>query len=397
MTTTTQYKNTFIGLIPKEWEVKTFGEVVKIEGGSQPPLKNFIYEPREGYIRLIQTRDYRTDKYITYIPFEFAKKFCKKDDIIIGRYGPPIFQIFKGLEGAYNVALMKAIPNLDIVDKDFTYYFISRPELRSYLEGLSQRSGGQTGVEIDKLNKYPFPLPPLPEQQKIAEVLSAWDKAIQDTDAIIKKLEQRNKALANKLITFKNKSNQQKIKAVVDRIKKSFIPIKDEKYTQIGIRSHAKGIFYKEPVTGKELGNKSVFWIEPNCFIVNIVFAWEQAVAKTTDKEVGYIASHRFPMYKPKQGVLDLDYLLYQFKTSKGKDLLEFASPGGAGRNKTLGQSNFLDLNIPVPPIEEQRNAVEVLNTANHELKQYQEKLEVLKLQKKGLMQQLLTGKIRTV
>src|SRR5690606_33984625 len=156
---------------------------------------------REGYIRLIQTRDYRTDKYITYIPIELAKKFCKKDDIIIGRYGPPIFQIFKGLEGAYNVALMKAIPNLDIVDKDYTYYFISRPELRSYLEGLSQRSGGQTGVEIDRLNEYPFPLPPLPEQQKIAEVLSTWDKAIQETDAIIKKLEARNKALATSLLT----------------------------------------------------------------------------------------------------------------------------------------------------------------------------------------------------
>src|SRR5690606_32976634 len=201
MTKTTQYKNTPIGPIPTDWEVKNFGGVVKIEGGSQPPLKNFIYEKREGYIRLIQTRDYRTDKYITYIPIELAKKFCKKDDIIIGRYGPPIFQIFKGLEGAYNVALMKAIPNLDIVDKDYTYYFISRPELRSYLEGLSQRSGGQTGVEIDRLNEYPFPLPPLPEQQKIAEVLSTWDKAIQETDAIIKKLEARNKALATSLLT----------------------------------------------------------------------------------------------------------------------------------------------------------------------------------------------------
>ena len=52
-------------------------------------------------------------------------------------------------------------------------------------------------------------------------------------------------------------------------------------YIQIGIRSHGKGLFYKESVLGKELGNKRVFWIEPNFFIVNIVFAWERAVAKT--------------------------------------------------------------------------------------------------------------------
>ena len=203
--TKTQYKQTPIGLIPTDWEVKKFGEVVKIEGGNQPSLKNFIYEHKEGYIRLIQTRDYRTDKYITYIPKVLAKKFCKKDDIIIGRYGPPIFQIFTGLEGAYNVALMKAIPDLSIADRKFTYYFISRPELRKYLEGLSQRSGGQTGVEIDKLNDYPFPIPPLPEQQKIAEILSTWDKAIQEVQLLIKKLEVRNKALAFSLLTGKKR------------------------------------------------------------------------------------------------------------------------------------------------------------------------------------------------
>ena len=64
----------------------------------------------------------------------------------------------------------------------------------------------------------------------------------------------------------------------------------DAEYTQIGIRSHGKGIFYKEPVIGKELGNKRVFWVEPDCFVVNIVFAWERAVARTTYKDKGMIA-----------------------------------------------------------------------------------------------------------
>ena len=68
-------------------------------------------------------------------------------------------------------------------------------------------------------------------------------------------------------------------------------------YKQIGIRSHGKGLFYKDSVTGKSLGNKRVFWVKENAFVVNIVFAWEQAVAKTTKNEIGMIASHRFPMY----------------------------------------------------------------------------------------------------
>jgi type I restriction enzyme S subunit len=90
-----------------DWKVVPFGEVCEISGGSQPPKSNFIYEPKDGYIRLVQVRDYRTDKYMTYVPIEKAKKFCTKSDIMIGRYGPPIFGIFRGIEGAYNVALMK--------------------------------------------------------------------------------------------------------------------------------------------------------------------------------------------------------------------------------------------------------------------------------------------------
>ena len=106
------------------------------------------------------------------------------------------------------------------------------------------------------------------------------------------------------------------------------------------------------------------------------------------------IASHRFPMYKPKEGVLDLDYLLYFFKICKRKNLLELASPGGAAETKPLGQSEFLKLKIPVPPIEEeQMKIVRLPNAIDKEIELQKQKIEAIKLQKKGLMQQLLTGK----
>ena len=110
------------------WKIVPFSEVCEISGGSQPPKDNFIYEPREGYVRLVQVRDYRTDKYITYIPIDKAKKFCKAGDIMIGRYGPPIFGIFSGIEGAYNVALMKAIPNESKINKEYLRWFLKTPD-----------------------------------------------------------------------------------------------------------------------------------------------------------------------------------------------------------------------------------------------------------------------------
>ena len=91
-----------------------------------------------------------------------------------------------------------------------------------------------------------------------------------------------------------------KIDDILEKVGKKVEVSKESNYQQIGIRSHGKGIFHKEAVTGEELGNKTVFWVEKDCFIVNIVFAWEQAIARTTDAEVGMICSHRFPMYRSK-------------------------------------------------------------------------------------------------
>lgn len=188
---------------------------------------------------------------------------------------------------------------------------------------------------------------------------------------------------------------RQTIGTLVEKISNPVSVQANTMYQQIGIRSHGRGLFDKEHVTGESLGNKRVFWVEPDCFVVNIVFAWEQAVGRTTQGDVGKIASHRFPMYRPLEGKLDLNYLVYFFKTSYGKHLLGLASPGGAGRNKTLGQSNFLELEIPLPSIEEQRRIAEVLGTWDRSIEIAENLIAASEAQKKALMQQILTGKKR--
>ena len=185
------------------------------------------------------------------------------------------------------------------------------------------------------------------------------------------------------------------IEELVERIRKPVKVELNKMYRQIGIRSHGKGIFYKDEVSGFELGNKAVFWIEPKCFIVNIVFAWELAVAKTTQNEIGMIASHRFPMYKPLINMLNLDYLTYFFKSNMGKHLLELASPGGAGRNKTLSQKGFFDLLIPIPRINEQEKIAEILSTWDKSIELKEKLIEKNKNQTRGLMRTLLTGEVR--
>lgn len=187
----------------------------------------------------------------------------------------------------------------------------------------------------------------------------------------------------------------QKISDLLERVVHPVAVDLSKTYEQIGIRSHGKGIFYKEMVTGESLGSKRVFWVQPNCFVVNIVFAWEQAVALTTNGDVGKIASHRFPMYRPKNGASDIGFLSYFFKTKRGKHLLGLASPGGAGRNKTLGQKEFDRLTLCVPPASEQNKIAQILSTWDLAIEIIGKLIENSKAQKKALMQKLLTGEKR--
>ena len=171
-------------------------DVCDFVGGSQPPKSSFIHEEEVGYIRLIQTRDYKTDAFLTYIPENSTTKFCDSNDIMIGRYGPPIFQILRGLSGAYNVALLKAIPKQNIRN-EYLYYFLKQDSIFNYVDKLSPRTGGQTGVDLVSLNQYPILLPDIDYQDKVLSVLTTIDHKINLNNRINQELESMAKLIYN--------------------------------------------------------------------------------------------------------------------------------------------------------------------------------------------------------
>lgn len=194
---------------------------------------------------------------------------------------------------------------------------------------------------------------------------------------------------------FKDSWNNYKIEDMFDRVGTPVDLDDTQTYREIGIRSHGKGIFHKEETTATEIGNKRVFWVEPDCFVVNIVFAWERAVAKTTEKENGMIASHRFPMYKPKKDIVDLDYITEYFITKRGQNVLILASPGGAGRNKTLGQKEFAKSVVKMPSLPEQQKIAEFLSTIDTVIEKQKETVSAWEERKKGVMQKLFSQEVR--
>lgn len=180
----------------KEFPLETVNDVIEFKGGNQPNKKFFEYQKTEDNIRLVQIRDYKSNEHITYIPKSMAKRFCKKDDIMIGRYGPPIFQILEGIEGAYNVALIKAIPKKG--NKEFIRYFLKQECLLNYLVRLSQRTAGQSGIEMPKLKKYPFPYPPIELQDQFEKFVKETKQKKLELQKNLEEIQELQKSLMNK-------------------------------------------------------------------------------------------------------------------------------------------------------------------------------------------------------
>lgn len=131
-----------------------------------------------------------------------------------------------------------------------------------------------------------------------------------------------------------------------------------EAYREIGIRSFGRGVFHKPLITGLEIGSKRVFSIQPGDLLFNIVFAWEGAVAVAGEQERGTIGSHRFLTCVPDSARADPRYLAWWFSRDEGRDQLLHASPGGAGRNRTLGIDKLAAIDVRLPPVAEQRRVV---------------------------------------
>lgn len=98
-------------------------------------------------------------------------------------------------------------------------------------------------------------------------------------------------------------------------------------------------------------------------------------------------------MYKPVNNLIDIDYLVYYLLTKRGTDILEAASPGGAGRNRTLGQDRFMKSRIVLPPLDEQQKIAKILSTQDKAIELQGRKIEELERFKKSCLEKMFPRK----
>ncbi|WP_062231508.1 restriction endonuclease subunit S [Fictibacillus sp. FJAT-27399] len=185
--------------VPENWIYFYFTSILDISGGTQPPKSQFISEPKEGYIRLVQIRDFASNDYPTYIPFKKNLRVIEEDDILIARYGASVGRILTGLSGAYNVALAKVTYPKNIIDRKYLFWLLHTEHFQSPLRAISRSA--QAGFNKNDLSYFKMPLPPLKEQKRIAEKVERLLGKIEEAKRLINYIPELSENFKKKIIS----------------------------------------------------------------------------------------------------------------------------------------------------------------------------------------------------
>lgn len=404
------YKHTPLGWIPEEWDYYRINDVAeKSKGaikigpfGSQLKKEDFIQEGIKVYDQetAFSNDFYRGYNYISKEKYESLKSCTiNPGDIIVSMMGTigaaAIVPKFAPL-GILNSHLLRIKPNSEIITDEYLRLSFSESPI-TRLELKKKSHGGiMSGLSAEIVKSIVIAIPPLPEQRRIATILSTWDEAITKTQQLIAQLQQRNKGLMQQLLTGKKKlkgferTKWNKINA--DIIFKS-VSIKNNDDEQLLSATQDRGIIPRDMLSGRVTmpsgETKSYKLVEPGNFIISL----RSFQGGLEYSEYRGIVSPAYTVLKPIKPIDDSFYKYY-FKSFDFIGHLAVAVIG-IRDGKQISFDDFCVLRLPYPPIEEQKQIAAILSYADKEVKLHEQKLGILQQQKKGLMQKLLTGEVR--
>ena len=184
-------------------------DICDFQGGSQPPKEEWSLDLKDGYIRMLQIRDFTQSERIVpeYIKITNSTKTCDEDDILIARYGASLGKILTGLAGAYNVAIMKTIPNTDVLEKRYLYDYLKSPVFQGFLSNVGSRAA-QAGFNKNDLKDLVIPNISKEKQRAVVDVLERVDSIIVSRQQELMKLDELIKARFVELFGDINTNNK---------------------------------------------------------------------------------------------------------------------------------------------------------------------------------------------
>jgi type I restriction enzyme S subunit len=284
---------------------------------------------------------------------------------------------------------------------------------KSELNGMATQNA-QKNINLQVLKPLVFFTPPLPEQQKIAQILSTWDKAIEKLEALIAAKQKRKKALMQQLLTGKKRFAEFVKSEGIQKTKFGTIP-SDWQYLHIADVakqfSVKNNIGHDLPVLSctKHYGlvdslsyfGKQIFSEDTSTYKVALRNSFAYATNHIEEGSIGYqnlydkaLISPMYTVFQTKENIND-EFLYRLLKTELYRHIFEVNTSASVDRRGSLRWDQFSAIKIPVPSLPEQQKIASFFAVTDTEIETHQKHLSALKEQKKGLMQQLLTGKKR--
>ncbi len=252
---------------------------------------------------------------------------------------------------------------------------------------------------------YPFQLPTLSEQRKIADILTTWDDAIGKIDVLIDAKTRRKKALMQQLLSGKlrfpafAKSSWKKVR-MSEVLTRVFRPIEwtaDKPLSLVSLRRRYGGLFRRPDVLGADYKTQDLHDLKDTDFLISKRQVVHGAWALVTPEFAGCHVSKEYTIFvNQAPDKLDMTFFAWLAQTPHMTRLARVASTGVHIEKLIFDPEVFLRESIRIPTsIEEQRRIAAILDTADDELKLLRTQRTALDQQKRGLMQRLLTGKLR--
>jgi len=404
------FKETTVGKIPEDWDVVKLIDICELIRGTEPGSKTYN-KARKGY-RFIRVSDISKQilegVFVDENPNNLV--FCTKDNILLVLDGVPGV-VAKGFEGAVSSGIRVIKPKTNDINKDFLFYILQHEMVQRIIENYT------TGTTIKHssraVNFITISFTSLHEQEIIAEILSTVDKALGKTDEVIAKIERLKTGLIRELLTKGIGHKEYKETEIgktpkewgVEPLEKVCAAIVDCPHSTPKFTSKGVLIIRNFNIRDGELHLEPVYYTTEEEWFVrtrrcipqngDVLFSREAPIgeASLAPESTRFSLGQRTMMVRPNKTLLNPLFLLYAIYSPFIRRQLRNLEAGVTAHHVNV--ADIRTLKIPVPVLKEQERIASIISAVSEKLKLERKKKAKLERIKRGLMDLLLTGKVR--
>lgn len=400
-------------MVPKGWNRIALEKIAEVRSGVAKGKKGLKTPIEVPYLRVANVQDGHVDltevKTIEIEQDKLERYSLKYGDVLmneggdydkLGRGDVWLGQIKPCLHQNH---VFSVRPNQDIVDSFFLAALAASNYGKTYFLSCAKRSTNLASINSTQIKEFPVLVPPLPEQKKIAQILSTWDRTITITEQLLANSQQQKKALMQQLLTGKKRlldkngvrfSGEWKWLKAIELFKTVSTKNNSETEELLAV-TQDQGVLprslLERRVVMPDGSTKGYKLVMPSNFIISLR-SFQGGLEYSSYRG---LVSPAYTVLAPIKTIND-EFFKHYYKSYDFIGHLAVAVIG-IRDGKQISYSDFSFLKLPYPSLDEQQKIATVLSTADQEISALQQKLDALKQEKKALMQQLLTGKRRVL